>query len=140
RGAAVRLRCPCRRRCARARPSTRHGRWGYGPVPGGEAGCRRFLAGAPRPAPTRSGDTHRPAESLRSRRGRVTPSGVGLPAGRRRRTPGLRRDEVARLAAISTEYYTRLEQARGPHPSREVVRGLATALRLSDAERIHLHE
>lgn len=85
-------------------------------------------------------DKHGLAEFLRSRRERITPSGVGLPAGRRRRTPGLRRDEVARLAAISTEYYTRLEQARGPHPSREVVRGLATALRLSDAERIHLHE
>ncbi|GAB2660172.1 helix-turn-helix transcriptional regulator [Kribbella swartbergensis] len=62
-----------------------------------------------------------------------------MPAGRRRRTPGLRREEVAHLAFISTEYYTRLEQARGPHPSREVLEGLARALRLSDAERAHLH-
>ncbi|QYN39148.1 helix-turn-helix transcriptional regulator [Pseudonocardia sp. DSM 110487] len=76
---------------------------------------------------------------LRSRRERITPADVGLPAGRRRRTPGLRREEVAQLAFISTEYYTRLEQARGPSPSREVLAGLARALRLSDAERDHLY-
>lgn len=64
---------------------------------------------------------------------------MGLPAGPRRRTPGLRREEVAQLAFISTEYYTRLEQARGPRPSREVLTGLVRALRLSDAERDHLH-
>ena len=64
---------------------------------------------------------------------------MGLPAGPRRRTPGLRREEAAQLAFISTEYYTRLEQARGPHPSREVLAGLARALRLTDAERDHLH-
>ncbi|MCP2263221.1 helix-turn-helix transcriptional regulator [Promicromonospora thailandica] len=78
------------------------------------------------------------ATFLRGRRERIAPADVGLPAGRRRRTPGLRREEVAQLAYISTEYYTRLEQARGPHPSREVVTGLARALRLSDAERDHL--
>ncbi|MEV4602476.1 helix-turn-helix transcriptional regulator [Amycolatopsis sp. NPDC049253] len=76
---------------------------------------------------------------LRSRRERITPADVGLPAGPRRRTPGLRREEVAQLAFISTEYYTRLEQARGPRPSREVLGGLTRALRLSDAEREHLH-
>ncbi|MFD7661955.1 helix-turn-helix transcriptional regulator [Streptomyces sp. NPDC059788] len=76
---------------------------------------------------------------LRSRRERLTPAAVGLPAGPRRRTPGLRREEVAQLAFISTEYYTRLEQARGPRPSREVLAGLARALRLPDAEREHLH-
>ncbi|MFF7365030.1 helix-turn-helix domain-containing protein [Streptomyces sp. NPDC008125] len=76
---------------------------------------------------------------LRGRRERIAPSDVGLPAGPRRRTPGLRREEVAQLAFISTEYYTRLEQARGPHPSREVIDGLARALRLSDAECHHLH-
>lgn len=64
---------------------------------------------------------------------------MGLPAGPRRRTPGLRREEVAQLAYISTEYYTRLEQARAPRPSREVLAGLARALRLADAERDHLH-
>ncbi|MBL1114529.1 helix-turn-helix domain-containing protein [Streptomyces sp. 110] len=79
------------------------------------------------------------AAFLRSRRERITPADVGLPAGTRRRTPGLRREEVAQLAFISTEYYTRLEQARAPHPSREVLAGLARALRLTDAERIHLH-
>ncbi|SHI43692.1 Helix-turn-helix domain-containing protein [Nocardiopsis flavescens] len=76
---------------------------------------------------------------LRGRRERIAPADVGLPAGTRRRTPGLRREEVAQLAFISTEYYTRLEQARGPRPSREVLAGLARALRLSDAERDHLH-
>ncbi|MDT0461131.1 helix-turn-helix transcriptional regulator [Streptomyces sp. DSM 41527] len=76
---------------------------------------------------------------LRSRRERITPADVGLPAGPRRRTPGLRREEVAQLAFISTEYYTRLEQARAHHPSREVLTQLARALRLSDPERDHLH-
>ncbi|MFK0153780.1 helix-turn-helix transcriptional regulator [Streptomyces sp. NPDC090499] len=79
------------------------------------------------------------AAFLRSRRERISPAEVGLPRGPRRRTPGLRREEVAQLAFISTEYYTRLEQARGPRPSREVLGGLARALRLSDAERTHLH-
>ncbi|MFD6339286.1 helix-turn-helix transcriptional regulator [Streptomyces sp. NPDC088147] len=79
------------------------------------------------------------AAFLRSRRERITPADVGLPAGPRRRTPGLRREEAAQLAYISTEYYTRLEQARGPRPSREVLAGLARALRLSDPERDHLH-
>ncbi|MEU0027196.1 helix-turn-helix transcriptional regulator [Streptomyces sp. NPDC006335] len=79
------------------------------------------------------------ADFLRSRRERITPSEVGLPAGARRRTPGLRREEVAHLAYISTEYYTRLEQARAPRPSLEVLAQVARALRLSDAERDHLH-
>jgi transcriptional regulator with XRE-family HTH domain len=79
------------------------------------------------------------AAFLRSRRERITPADVGLPAGPRRRTPGLRREEAAQLAFISAEYYTRLEQARAPRPSREVLAGLARALRLSDAERDHLH-
>ncbi|WP_030604569.1 helix-turn-helix transcriptional regulator [Streptomyces fulvoviolaceus] len=79
------------------------------------------------------------ADFLRSRRERITPADVGLPAGPRRRTPGLRREEVAQLAYISTEYYTRLEQARAPRPSGEVLVQIARALRLSDAERDHLH-
>lgn len=78
-------------------------------------------------------------EFLRSRRERITPADVGLPAGPRRRTPGLRREEAAQLAHISTEHYTRLEQARGSRPSREVLAGLARALRLDDAERDHLY-
>jgi transcriptional regulator with XRE-family HTH domain len=79
------------------------------------------------------------AAFLRSRRERLTPAEVGLPGGRRRRTPGLRREEVAQLAYISTEYYTRLEQARAPHPSSEVLAGLSRALRMNDAERNYLH-
>ena len=67
----------------------------------------------------------------------LAPDTVGLPAGPRR-TPGLRREEVARLAHISTQYYTRLEQARGPHPSRHVLAALGRALRLNDSERAHL--
>lgn len=78
------------------------------------------------------------AELLRSRRERLAPGDVGLPPGRRRRTPGLRRDEVAALAAISTDYYTRLEQRRGPHPSPAVLAALSRALRLSEDERDHL--
>jgi transcriptional regulator with XRE-family HTH domain len=78
------------------------------------------------------------ADFLRSRRARLQPSDVGMPAGLRRRTPGLRREEVAGLAAISTDYYTRLEQSRGPQPSRQVLSGIARALRLSDDERAHL--
>lgn len=79
------------------------------------------------------------AEFLRSRRFRVQPGDVGLAAGGRRRTPGLRREEVARLAGISVDYYARLEQARGPRPSRQVLGALARALRLHDAERAHLY-
>ncbi len=73
-----------------------------------------------------------------TRRERISPADVGLPAGRRRRTPGLRRDEVAHLAFVSTDYYTRLEQARAPQPSRDMLTGLARALRLSDSERKYL--
>jgi transcriptional regulator with XRE-family HTH domain len=76
---------------------------------------------------------------LRSRRERLRPQDVGLPSGPRRRTPGLRREEVAVLAHISTEYYVRLEQGRAPRPSGEVLAALAGALRLTDAESDHLH-
>lgn len=78
------------------------------------------------------------ADLLRSRRERLDPASVGLPPGQRRRTPGLRRDEVAALAAISTDYYTRLEQRRGPHPSAGVLTALGRALRLTEDERDHL--
>lgn len=76
---------------------------------------------------------------LRSRRERLRPEDVGLPSGPRRRTPGLRREEVAVLAHISTEYYVRLEQGRAPRPSSEVLAGIAGALRLTAAESDHLH-
>ncbi|MCP2177811.1 helix-turn-helix transcriptional regulator [Williamsia maris] len=76
---------------------------------------------------------------LRSRRERLRPEDVGLPAGPRRRTPGLRREEVAVLAHISTEYYVRLEQGRAPRPSADVLAGIAGALRLTGPESTHLH-
>jgi transcriptional regulator with XRE-family HTH domain len=76
---------------------------------------------------------------LRSRRERLRPEDAGLPSGPRRRTPGLRREEVAVLAHMSTEYYVRLEQGRAPRPSGEVLAGIAAALRLTDAESAHLH-
>lgn len=76
---------------------------------------------------------------LRTRRERLQPEDVGLPSGPRRRTPGLRREEVAVLAHISTEYYVRLEQGRAPRPSSEVLAGIAGALRLSEPESDHLH-
>jgi transcriptional regulator with XRE-family HTH domain len=75
---------------------------------------------------------------LRSRRERLTPAEVGLPAGRRRRTTGLRREEVALLASVSTTYYTFLEQGRPVRPSAEVLDALAAALRMSSAERRYL--
>lgn len=78
------------------------------------------------------------ARFLRDRREDLDPGDVGLPAGPRRRTPGLRREEVADLANMSVDYYVRLEQARGPHPSPRILQGLAEALRLSAAERSHL--
>jgi transcriptional regulator with XRE-family HTH domain len=78
--------------------------------------------------------------ALRTWRERLRPADVGLPAGVRRRTPGLRREEVAGLAGMSADYLTRVEQGRGPRPSEAVLGGLARALRLSDAERDHLFE
>ena len=79
------------------------------------------------------------AAFLRSRRERLRPEDVGLPSGARRRTPGLRREEIAVLAHISTEYYVRLEQGRAPRPSAEVLAGIGGALRLTDTESDHLH-
>lgn len=72
------------------------------------------------------------ADFLRARRDLVTPADVGLPDGERRRVEGLRREEVAMLAGISTEYYLRLEQGREHRPSDAVLEGLARALQLSD--------
>jgi transcriptional regulator with XRE-family HTH domain len=75
---------------------------------------------------------------LRDRRADLRPADVGLPAGPRRRTPGLRREDVAHLASMSVEYYARIEQARGPRPSPRILDALAAALRLAPAERTHL--
>src|SRR5699024_7905064 len=76
---------------------------------------------------------------LRARREAVRPEDVGYPRGQRRRTPGLRRAEVATLAGISVEYLTRLEQSRDRHPSTQVVAAIAEALRLGRDDRAHLH-
>jgi transcriptional regulator with XRE-family HTH domain len=77
-------------------------------------------------------------EFLRSRRQRLTPSDVGLPDGFRRRTPGLRREEVAMIAGVGTTWYTWLEQGRDVRPSNEVLSALAGALRLDPTEQRHL--
>jgi transcriptional regulator with XRE-family HTH domain len=84
------------------------------------------------------GDAEALAQFLRSRRERLGPGDVGLPAGGRRRTAGLRREEVAALASVSTTYYTFLEQGRPVRPSPQVLEALAGALRLSAPERRYL--
>jgi transcriptional regulator with XRE-family HTH domain len=78
------------------------------------------------------------ADFLRRRRESLSPDDVGLPAGRRRRTAGLRREEVAGLANMSTDFYARIEQRRGSRPSEATVAALARALRLTLDERDHL--
>jgi transcriptional regulator with XRE-family HTH domain len=78
------------------------------------------------------------ADFLRARRERLQPEDVGLPRGSRRRTGGLRREEVAVLAGMSADYYSRLEQRRGPMPSEQMLAALARALNLSPSEREHL--
>lgn len=78
------------------------------------------------------------ADFLRHRRGLLRPERVGLRSEGTRRTPGLRREEVAECASISVDYYVRLEQARGPVPSVAVLDAVAAALQLSSAEREHL--
>jgi transcriptional regulator with XRE-family HTH domain len=74
---------------------------------------------------------------LRSRRALLQPTDVGLPARRQRRTPGLRREEIAGLASISVEWYTWLEQGRPIRPSASSIERIADALRLSEAERTY---
>ncbi|ALO93671.1 DNA-binding protein [Streptomyces hygroscopicus subsp. limoneus] len=83
---------------------------------------------------------HELAAFLRSRRERITPEEVGLPRGARRRTPGLRREEVAHLSAVGVTWYTWLEQARDIQVSVQVLDALARALRLDASERAHLFQ
>ncbi|MDP9793048.1 transcriptional regulator with XRE-family HTH domain [Catenuloplanes nepalensis] len=78
------------------------------------------------------------ARFLRSRREALQPSDVGIFAGERRRTPGLRREEVAALSSMSADYYSRLERAGGPQPSEQMVASIAQGLHLSLDERDHL--
>ncbi|MFJ8476879.1 helix-turn-helix transcriptional regulator [Kitasatospora sp. NPDC094011] len=77
---------------------------------------------------------------LRARRALVSPADVGLPTTGRRRVPGLRREEVAELVGLSTDYYVRLEQGRADRPSDEVLDALGRALGLGSAERAHLYD
>ncbi|MEJ2889596.1 helix-turn-helix transcriptional regulator [Actinomycetospora aeridis] len=78
------------------------------------------------------------AEFLRRRRESLQPDDVGLPRGQRRRTAGLRREEVAALCHMSTDYYARLERERGPQPSEQMIASMAQGLHLSLDERDHL--
>ncbi len=78
------------------------------------------------------------AQFLRQRREALQPRDVGLPHGQRRRTSGLRREEVAALSNMSTDYYARLERERGPQPSEQMVASIAQGLHLSVDERDHL--
>lgn len=75
---------------------------------------------------------------LKTRRARIAPEEVGFPNGTRRRTPGLRREEVAQLANVSTTWYTFLEQGRDIRVSAQVLESIASALQLTSAERVHL--
>ncbi|NEW72928.1 helix-turn-helix domain-containing protein [Streptomyces rhizosphaericus] len=89
-------------------------------------------------------DKHPAAENvlggfLRARRARLRPEDTGLTTSGRRRVPGLRREEVAALAGVSTDYYTRLEQGRERHPSQQVLEAVAKALRLDQEAMAHLH-
>ncbi|MCW6007859.1 helix-turn-helix transcriptional regulator [Micromonospora sp. CPCC 205371] len=96
---------------------------------------------------TRSGDPSRAAldrrtelgQFLRTRRGALKPEDLGLLSfGRRRRVPGLRREEVAQVAGVSVAYYTRLEQGHSDNVSAEVLDAIARALRLTDAQQLYL--
>lgn len=78
------------------------------------------------------------ADFLRTRREALQPEDVGLPRGSRRRTGGLRREEVAALCGMSADYYSRIEQQRGPHPSEQMLAAIARGLHLSLDERDHL--
>ena len=78
------------------------------------------------------------ADYLRLRRESLQPDDVGLPTGQRRRTTGLRREEVAALSHMSTDYYSRIEQERGPQPSEQMIASIAQGLHLSLDERDHV--
>jgi transcriptional regulator with XRE-family HTH domain len=78
-------------------------------------------------------------EFLRTRRARVAPEQVGIDADGRRQVPGLRREEVSMLAGVSLDYYARLERGRDLQPSGGVLDAIARALRLTEVERLHLH-
>ncbi|MGW1047655.1 helix-turn-helix transcriptional regulator [Streptomyces sp. NPDC002521] len=95
---------------------------------------------APRPVRGSEIRRHELAAFLRSRRERISPEQVGLPRGARRRTPGLRREEVAQLSAVGVTWYTWLEQARDIQVSVQVLDALARTLMLDASERAHLFQ
>ena len=106
------------------------------PQPGGTSRTVADMAGTSDPAGVR-GEI---GAFLSTRRARISPAQAGLPVyrGEHRRVPGLRREEVAVLAGISTEYYTRFERGNATGVSESVIDGIAHALQLDDAERAHL--
>jgi transcriptional regulator with XRE-family HTH domain len=95
--------------------------------------------GAPESPGPRQIDSVGLGDFLRRRREALSPERLGFAPGGRRRTPGLRRDEVAALAYMSTNYYEKLERARGPQPSAPLLAALACALELTADERDHLY-
>ena len=103
-----------------------------------EPGTSCSWLGPQRSVSVRAMDRDGLADFLRHRRQALQPEDVGLGPGRRRRTPGLRREEVAALAHMSTDFYTRLEQRRGSRPSAHTIGAIARALRLTLDERDHL--
>lgn len=112
-----------------------------------ENGTVRRLRVAPEPPPARPEPRHPDPDLvrrrelgafLRTRRERITPQEVGLPDGGRRRTPGLRREEVAQLAGVGVTWYTWLEQARDINVSQQVLDAIARTLMLDPNERAHL--
>jgi transcriptional regulator with XRE-family HTH domain len=117
---------------ARKPPKRREAPVGEAAAPGAAAAARR----------TRTAEIrrHELAAFLRSRRERITPEQVGLPRGRRRRTPGLRREEVAQLSSVGVTWYTWLEQARDIQVSVQVLDALARTLMLDASERAHLFQ
>src|SRR5690606_32287541 len=104
------------------------------------SGDQRSLPEGSHPPDTGRMDRTALADFLRSRREGLRPEHVGLTAGPRRRATGLRREEVAALASMSTDYYTRLEQRRGPQPSEQLLGALARTLRLTAHERDYLFQ
>ncbi|WP_372447187.1 helix-turn-helix transcriptional regulator [Streptomyces flavofungini] len=98
-------------------------------------------AAPPCPTPATTSSRRRPelAAFLRGRRARVTPADVGMPPGPRRRTPGLRREEVAQLSGVGVTWYTWLEQGRPINASAQVLDAVARTLRLDQPEREHLY-
>jgi transcriptional regulator with XRE-family HTH domain len=92
----------------------------------------------PAPPPSTAGRRAELADFLRTRRAEVAPGHLGLEANGRRRTPGLRREEVAQLAGVGLSWYTWLEQGRDIRPSAQVLDAIARVLRLDAAERAHL--